>query len=163
MPTEVRPGEQRLADGPLPARDAGLTFIGRIATPWRELRACPKNTRDSEALCTIEVDPPFVPALEGLAEASHVIVLYWLDRASRDFLFQAPSHAPRALGTFALRSPNRPNPIGFGAVPLVAMSGGRLTVRGLDCLDGTPLLDLKPYFARTDSHGTARVRWHEGG
>jgi tRNA-Thr(GGU) m(6)t(6)A37 methyltransferase TsaA len=159
----ARPGERRLAGGAPPADDAGLVYIGRIRTPFTERGQCPKNVRESEAICRLELDPRWTPALDGLATASHVVVLYWLDRARRDFLVQAPGHAPRPLGTFALRSPNRPNPIGFAAVPLVAIEDDVVTVRGLDCLDGTPLLDLKPYIARTDAHADATLGWRDAG
>jgi tRNA-Thr(GGU) m(6)t(6)A37 methyltransferase TsaA len=158
-----RPGERRLAGGAPTADDAGLIFIGRIRTPFTDRGACPKNVADSDAVCRIELDPAYAPALDGLETASHVLVLYWLDRAERDFLVQAPGHAPRPLGTFALRSPNRPNPIGVAAVPLVDIAAGVVTVRGLDCLDGTPLLDLKPYIARTDAHPDATLGWRDGG
>jgi tRNA-Thr(GGU) m(6)t(6)A37 methyltransferase TsaA len=159
----VRPGERRLPGGAPAATDAGLVFVGRIRTPFTERGACPKNVAESDALCRIELAPAFVPALAGLETASHVVVLYWLDAAARDFLVQAPAHAPRPLGTFALRSPNRPNPIGFAAVPLVGIADGVVGVRGLDCLDGTPLLDLKPYIARTDAHPAATLGWRDGG
>jgi tRNA-Thr(GGU) m(6)t(6)A37 methyltransferase TsaA len=158
-----RPGERRLEGAVPAATDAGLIYIGRIRTPFAERAQCPKNVAESEAVCRIELDPAFAPALDGLETASHVVVLYWLDDAARDFLVQAPGHAPRPLGTFALRSPNRPNPIGFAAVPLVGIEDAVVTVRGLDCVDGTPLLDLKPYIARTDSHPDATLGWRDGG
>ena len=157
-----RPGERRLDGGAPAVEDAGLIFIGRIRTPFRERGACPKNVAESNAICRLELEPRFAPALDGLETASHVIVLYWLHDAARDFLVQAPGHAPRPLGTFALRSPNRPNPIGLAAVPLLGVEGAVVTVRGLDCLDGTPLLDLKPYIARTDSHPAATLGWRDG-
>jgi tRNA-Thr(GGU) m(6)t(6)A37 methyltransferase TsaA len=75
---------------------------------------------------------------------SHLIVLYWMDKSRRDLVLQVPRHYGEARGTFALRSPVRPNPIGTSIVKLVAREGSTLLVRGLDCLDGTPLLDLKP-------------------
>ncbi len=159
MAVEVRAGEVVGEDWSRVRQDAALVFVGRIRTPWTERKACPKNTRASDAPCRIEVDPAFVPALRGLEQTSHLIVLYWLDRARRDFLVQAPAHAPHPLGTFALRSPNRPNPIGLGVVPLERIEGATLHVRGLDCLDETPLLDLKPYFATTDAFPAARVGW----
>ncbi len=159
MAGDVRPGEV-VGDDPGRRRpDAGLVFVGRIRTPWTERSGCPKNTRASDAPCRIEVAPPFAPALQGLDGTSHLIVLYWLDRARRDFLVQAPAHAPHPLGTFALRSPNRPNPIGLGIVPLERIEGTTRHVRGLDCLDGTPLVDLKPYFATTDAFAEAVVGW----
>jgi tRNA-Thr(GGU) m(6)t(6)A37 methyltransferase TsaA len=157
----ARAGERRLEGGAPPADEAGLVFIGRIRTPFTARGRCPKNVRESEAVCRIELEPRYAPALDGLETASHVIVLYWLDQAERDFLVQAPGHAPRPLGTFALRSPNRPNPIGFAAVPLLGIDGPAVTVRGLDCLDGTPLLDLKPYIARTDAHPDATLGWRD--
>lgn len=153
-----RPGEVAL-DWPLP-QDAHLAFIGRIRTPWRERSQCPKNGRESRELCRIELDPVFEPALQGLETCSHLWVLYWMDRAARGLLVQAPKHYDRPRGTFALRSPARPNPIALSAVELVRIEGAVLSVIGLDCLDGTPLIDLKPYFASTDSHPDARVGWH---
>ena len=77
-------------------------------------------------------------------------MLYFMDRARRDLLVQAPRHGERR-GTFALRSPVRPNPIAMSVVRLVGIDGTKLSVVGLDCLDGTPLIDIKPYFASVDS------------
>ena len=71
-------------------------------------------------------------------------MLYWLHRSRRDLVLQSPAHADRPRGTFALRSPVRPNPIGLARVRLLRREGATLVVRGLDCLDGTPLLDIKP-------------------
>jgi tRNA (Thr-GGU) A37 N-methylase len=71
-----------------------------------------------------------------------------------------PSHYGVQRGTFALRSPARPNPIALSVVKLLGIAGNRLEVIGLDCLDGTPLLDIKPYFASTDSVPDATVGWH---
>lgn len=147
----------------LPASfDAGLYFIGRIRTPWRTRDECPKNARESDAVCTIEVAPDFAAALKGVETCTHMLVLYWMDRARRDLVVQAPRHYGEPRGTFALRSPVRPNPIAASVVKLIATDGPRLSVVGLDCLDGTPLLDLKPYFASTDAVPDAVVGWHGG-
>ncbi|HKC33350.1 MAG TPA: tRNA (N6-threonylcarbamoyladenosine(37)-N6)-methyltransferase TrmO [Xanthobacteraceae bacterium] len=147
----------------LPANfDAGLYFIGRIRTPWRTRDECPKNARESDAVCTIEVEPGFAAALKGVETCSHMLVLYWMDRARRDLVVQAPRHYGEPRGTFALRSPVRPNPIAASVVKLTKVDGTRLSVVGLDCLDGTPLLDLKPYFASTDAVPDAVVGWHGG-
>lgn len=138
----------------LPARfDAGLYFIGRIHTPWRRRGDCPKNpneARERGETCTIEVDPRWAAALAGLESCTHVLVLYWMNEARRDLVVQTPRHYGAARGTFALRSPVRPNPIAASVVQLLAIDGTRLRVLGLDCLDGTPLLDIKPHFASTD-------------
>ena len=142
------------------AFDAGLFFIGRIATPWRSRQDCPKNSAESDAICTIMVDPRYSEGLKDLETASHVIVLYWMDRAPRNLVLQKPRHCGEARGVFALRSPARPNPIALSVAELVRIDGDKLDVRGLDCLDGTPLLDLKPYFASTDAKPGAQVGWH---
>jgi len=147
----------------LPDRfDASLYFIGHIRTPWSRREDCPKNARESEAICTIELDPRWTLGLKGLETASHVIVLYWMDKARRDLVLQAPRHYQEQRGTFALRSPVRPNPIALSVARLLRIEGNRLSVIGLDCLDGTRLLDLKPYFASTDAVPEARVGWHAG-
>jgi tRNA-Thr(GGU) m(6)t(6)A37 methyltransferase TsaA len=142
--------------------DASIYFIGRIHTPWRTRDDCPKNARESTARCIVEVDPRWARALTGVESCSHVIVLYWMDRARRDLVIQVPHHYGIGRGTFALRTPARPNPIALSVVQLVKVDGNRLTVVGLDCLDGTALLDIKPYFASTDAVPDAVVGWHAG-
>ena len=101
--------------------------------------------------------------LSGLESVSHLVVLYWMDKARRDLVRQMPRHYAESRGTFALRSPVRPNPIAVSVARLVGIKQNKLTVVGLDCLDNTPLLDLKPYFASTDSVPEAEVRWHASG
>ena len=134
-----------------PAADASLYYIGRIHTPWKERKDCPKNARESDAICTIEVDARWTAALKDLETCSHLVVLYWMDRSRRDIVLQVPRHYGTQRGTFALRSPARPNPIAMSVVRLLHIDGTRLSVVGLDCLDGTPLIDIKPYFASVDS------------
>jgi tRNA-Thr(GGU) m(6)t(6)A37 methyltransferase TsaA len=141
--------------------DASLYYIGRIHTPWKQRKDCPKNARESEAVCTIEVEPRWAPALKDVESCSHLVVLYWMDRSRRDIVLQVPSHYGVQRGTFSLRSPARPNPIAMSVVKLLTIEGNKLSVVGLDCLDGTPLLDLKPYFASTDAVPDAVVGWHK--
>ena len=145
-----------------PCFDASLYYIGHIRTPWKRREDCPKNPRESDATCVIAVDPRWTKALQGLETVSHVVVLYWMDRARRDLVLQAPHHYSERRGTFALRSPVRPNPIAVSVARIVRIEGCTLTVVGLDCVDNTPLLDLKPYFASTDSVPDAAVGWHAG-
>jgi tRNA-Thr(GGU) m(6)t(6)A37 methyltransferase TsaA len=92
---------------------------------------------------------------------SHLVVLYWMDKAPRNLVLQVPGHYGVQRGTFALRSPARPNPVAMSVVKLLRVEGSMLSVVGLDCLDGTPLIDIKPYFASTDSVPEAVVRWHK--
>jgi tRNA-Thr(GGU) m(6)t(6)A37 methyltransferase TsaA len=155
----IRAGEVAI---PLPGKfDAGVYFIGRIRTPWTRREECPKNARESDAVCTIEVDPRYAAALSGVESCSHLLVLYWMDKSQRNLVLQMPHHYGEPRGTFALRSPARPNPIAASVATLLQVSGDRLSVVGLDCLDGTPLIDIKPYFASTDSVPDAVVGWHE--
>lgn len=144
------------------AFDAGIYFIGRIRTPWTRREACPKNARESDAVCAIEVEARWQAALQDIESCSHLVVLYWMHEARRDLVLQVPRHYGQRRGSFALRSPVRPNPIALSVVQLLGRDGPRLSVRGLDCLDGTPLVDLKPYFASTDAAPEAVVGWHAG-
>ncbi len=156
----LREGEVAIA---LPEEfDASLYYIGRIRTPWHRREDCPMNARQSDAVCTIELDPRWAAGLTGLESVSHVLLLYWMDKARRDLLVQSPRHYTERRGTFALRSPARPNPIAASVARLVRIEGNTLSVIGLDCLDNTPLLDIKPYFASTDSVPDAQVGWHAG-
>ena len=157
-PFGIRPGEQAVE---LPAKaDAEVYFVGRIRTPWTRREDCPKNARESEAVCSIEVDPHWAPALKDVETCSHLVVLYWMDKARRDLALQVPRHYGEQRGTFALRSPARPNPIAMSVVRLLKLEGTRLSVQGLDCLDDTPLIDIKPYFASTDAVPEAVTGWH---
>ncbi|MET4102135.1 tRNA-Thr(GGU) m(6)t(6)A37 methyltransferase TsaA [Roseovarius sp. MBR-78] len=143
MESRVRAGERLVEVGP--PTDAALYFIGRIHTPWAERKDCPRQGRVEGPECRVEVFAPWAEALMGVAEYGHLDLLYWLDRARRDLVVQNPKNdGERYFGTFALRSPQRPNPIGLSRVRLVAVERDTLVVRGLDCLDGTPLIDIKP-------------------
>jgi tRNA-Thr(GGU) m(6)t(6)A37 methyltransferase TsaA len=139
---EIREAEVAVA---MPAPiDAGLVFIGRIRTPWTSRMETPRQGRADGPLCRIEVFEPWVAALAGLDQYERVEVLYWLHLSRRDLVRQSPANDGTSRGTFSLRSPARPNPIGTAIALLVGIEGAILMVRGLDCLDGTPLLDLKP-------------------
>ncbi|PWR21062.1 tRNA (N6-threonylcarbamoyladenosine(37)-N6)-methyltransferase TrmO [Zavarzinia compransoris] len=143
----VRLNEIRLnevaVDAPAPV-DAGLVFIGRIRTPWTSRLECPRQGRADGPLCRIEVAPPWDAALDGIEAFERIEVLYWLHQSRRDLVRQSPADDGATRGTFAIRSPVRPNPIGTSIASLAGREGSVLLVRGLDCLDGTPLLDLKP-------------------
>jgi len=140
--TDIRPGEESV---PLPAAtDAGVYFIGRIRTPWKTRAECPRRGAHDGPVCDIVLDDRWQAALSGLEPGQRVQVLYWMHQSRRDLTIQIPRNSGRRLGTFALRSPVRPNPIASSVVILEAIDGAVLRVRGLDCLDGTPLIDLKP-------------------
>ena len=138
----IRPGE--IAVTPPPATDAGLIFIGRIHTPWATRKETPKQGRQDGPLCRIEIFEPWVPGLAGLEQYAQIEVIYWLHLSRRDLILQSPANAGTLRGTFSLRSPARPNPLGTSIVRLAGIDANILSVHGLDCLDGTPLIDLKP-------------------
>jgi tRNA (adenine37-N6)-methyltransferase len=126
------------------AADASLVFIGRIRTPWTSRLVTPRQGRLDGPVCRIEIFEPWVPALDGLEGYSRIEVLYWLHLSRRDLIRQSPANDGAARGTFSLRTPVRPNPIGTSIALLVGIEDGVVLVRGLDCVDDTPLLDLKP-------------------
>ena len=124
--------------------DAGLVFIGRIHTPWTSRLKAPRQGRADGPVWWIEIFEPWVAALDGVAAYERLEVLYWLHLSRRDLVCQSPVNDGTSRGTFSLRSPVRTNPIGTSIAVLVGIDGPNVLVRGLDCLDGTPLLDLKP-------------------
>ena len=153
-PTDVRPGEITVA---LPETyDAGVYFIGRVRTPFKTRDDCPKNSAQSTAVGRVELEPRYADGLKDLERYSHVHLLYWMHQARRDLVQQVPAHLGRPSGTFALRSPVRPNPIALATVELIGIEGLTLLVRSVDCVDGTPLIDIKPYYASVDSFPHAK-------
>lgn len=126
------------------ANDAGLVFIGRIRTPWSTREQTPRQGQQDGPVCRLEIFDPWVPALKGVEFYQNLEVIYWLHQSRRDLVLQSPKNDRATRGTFSLRSPVRPNPLGTSIVKLVGVEGNTVLVRGLDCLDGTPLIDLKP-------------------
>jgi len=114
-----------------------------------------KDDSWGSVVSTIEIDAPYQAGLTGLSDFSHVIIVYYLDQAHFDankHLIRQPrnrSDMP-AVGIFAQRAKNRPNPIGITAVELISVENDGIAVRGLDAIDGTPILDIKPYFPQYD-------------
>ncbi|MGX5733524.1 tRNA (N6-threonylcarbamoyladenosine(37)-N6)-methyltransferase TrmO [Bosea thiooxidans] len=139
---EIR--DREVAVAPPEATDAGLAFIGTIRTPWTSRLTCPRQGRADGPVCRIELFAPWHEALVGIERFERLEVLYWLHRSRRDLVRQSPANNGETYGTFALRTPVRPNPIGTSIATLVRREGSVLLVRGLDCLDETPLLDIKP-------------------
>ena len=140
--SEIRVGE--IAVEPPKALDAGLVYIGRIHTPWTSRLMTPRQGRLDGPACQLEIFEPWVLALQDLNLYSNLEVIYWLHLSRRDLVLQSPQNNGATRGTFSLRSPVRPNPLGTSIVKFVGIEKNILVVRGLDCLDGTPLLDIKP-------------------
>ncbi|MCT4656405.1 MAG: tRNA (N6-threonylcarbamoyladenosine(37)-N6)-methyltransferase TrmO [Cohaesibacter sp.] len=154
-----RPGELEISDKLL-TQDAWVSFIGHIETPFKNRSECPRNGRKTDEIAYVKLKPDFLPALKSIESCSHVIIFYWMHEAMRTLVQQCPKFDDACHGTFALRSPNRPNPISISVVELLEVMPDGLKIRYIDCLDGTPLLDIKPYFHQTDSIPEAEVGWH---
>lgn len=128
-----------------------LEPIGVVISPYKDRADAPRQGRESEAVSKIAIFEDYREGLDGLEDRSHLIVLYWADRADRDILKVVPPGKTHKRGVFATRSPSRPNPISMCIVDLLEISGKTLRVRGLDALDGSPVLDIKPFSAGIDS------------
>jgi len=135
--------------------------IGIIRSPYKD--SAPYQGRYSQEVFEVEIFPEYEDGLKDIETCSHLIFLYWLDRARRDVLLVKPPHNGKVHGVFSTRSPNRPNPIGFAVVELIERDGRFLKVKGLDAFDMTPLIDIKPYFSEIDCIKNAKVGWYEAG
>jgi tRNA-Thr(GGU) m(6)t(6)A37 methyltransferase TsaA len=125
--------------------------IGIVRSPYRKRTDAPPQGRfNQEAEMEIEISPEYVDGLGDFTGISHLIVLLWFDRARRDTLSGRPPWATEERPVFQTRSPNRPNPIGLDVGKIVEMREGTIRVSGLDALDGTPVLDIKPYIPSLD-------------
>ncbi len=137
-----------------------VMFIGRIRSPWKRREDCPRNisiARDemkrAGRTATIEIDAAFRPGLDSLALYTHIIVLYWMDKAARHIIIQRPRSMRGARGVFSLRSPVRPNPVALATVKVLALDeeAGMIEIDAMDCMDGTPLIDIKPWMESIDA------------
>lgn len=123
---------------------AGLYFIGLVRTPWKSRAETPRQGDPGGPTCVLDVAAPWRDAVRGIERFEQLEVLYWLHQSPRDIVLQSPADNGHVHGAFSLRSPVRPNPIGTSIVQLVGVLDHYITVRGLDCIDGTPLIDIKP-------------------
>ncbi|MCI0497991.1 MAG: tRNA (N6-threonylcarbamoyladenosine(37)-N6)-methyltransferase TrmO [Thermoplasmata archaeon] len=142
-----------------------VTFrpIGIVRTPYTDVEGVPiQPRREDGARGTVEVLPEFEGGLRDLDGFSHVILVYHFHRSGRYRLRTRTFLDDTPRGVFATRSPSRPNGIGISVVRLLGVDGRRLEIEGMDILDGTPLLDIKPYIPRTDAVQAERIGWLEG-
>jgi len=143
---------------------ARLTPIGLIRSSFREPAGTPiQPPYAAEAEGTVEVFPEYVDGLLDLDGFERIWLLYWLDRAPLARLRIVPFRDKIQHGLFATRAPCRPNPIGLSCVRLLSLQGNRLTISGVDILDGTPLLDIKPYAPEFDAFPQSRAGWLDEG
>ncbi|MCX6031919.1 MAG: tRNA (N6-threonylcarbamoyladenosine(37)-N6)-methyltransferase TrmO [Chloroflexi bacterium] len=135
--------------------------IGVIRTPFAEEDAIPIQPIFSQAVSQVEVYQEYAEGLQDIEGFSHIILLYALHRSSGYALRVKPFLDRHLRGIFATRHPHRPNPIGLSVVRLAARHGAILEVEGIDVLDGTPLLDIKPYVPEFDRKADARAGWYD--
>lgn len=134
--------------------------IGRVHSPFKELSSMPIQPKGAaEVEAQIEIYPEFAPGLTDLDHFSHVYVIYQFHCAVGSKLRVVPFMDTVERGVFATRSPLRPNPIGLSLVTLLRIEENWLTIKGVDMLDGTPVLDLKPYVARFDEIRESTSGW----
>jgi len=149
--------------------DQSFTFrsIGAIRTPFHDCVGMPVQGLVARTEGAVELLPELEAGLTDIEGFSHLILLYCFNRTAAEVpflqspLLQRPLLEETEHGVFAIRSPVRPNPIGLTVVELLSREGRTLRVRGVDMLDGTPLLDIKPYVARFDAPGECRCGWLE--
>ncbi len=131
--------------------------IGYVRSPYRAGKEIPKGLgAKHEAEGTLEMRPEFEPGLKDIEGFSHLFVIWAFDRSDGYELVAMPPSDNRPHGVFATRSPQRPNPIGLTVVELLSREGPVLRVRGIDMLDGTPILDIKPYLSSIPSEQLRR-------
>lgn len=136
--------------------------IGVIHSPFKELEGMPIQPAGASGIKgTIEVFPDYKMGLKDLDGFSHIILLYHFHRSTGFKLRVIPFMDTKKRGVFATRAPRRPNPIGLSVVRLVSIEGTILQVEDVDILDGTPLLDIKPYVPEFDEPMSVRTGWLE--
>ncbi len=155
MSFERREGEVTLPFNPADCDGPNVAFIGHVHSPWSKGNA-PRNLRQARergGTFYLQLKPDYVPALQGLRVGAAIIVMYWMDQSRRDLVVQHPRHADGPRGTFTLRSPARPNPIALATVRITELDTktGRVGIDAIDCFDGTPLLDIKPWLPTIDT------------
>jgi tRNA-Thr(GGU) m(6)t(6)A37 methyltransferase TsaA len=145
------------------AMSVSFEYIGSISTPFKGVEGMPIQTAGAEgAVGKATIEPAYASGLKDLEGFSHIILIYHLDRIEGYALEVVPFLDDRKHGIFATRSPKRPNPIGISVVRLLSVAGNVVSFAGPDMLDGTPLLDIKPYVSCFDSFSPEREGWFEG-
>jgi len=140
----------------------GYTFIGVIHSRFPKPEGTPIQPAFSDAAPgTIEIYPEFAAGLKDLEGFERIWLLYHLHLVSGMYLTVKPFLDVALHGIFATRSPARPNPIGLSAVRLIGIQGRVLSIEGLDVIDDTPLLDIKPYMPKFDAYPESRAGWFE--
>jgi len=139
-----------------------LKPIGIVHSPYRNTSEDPYQGRKSEGVSQIEVFKEFEEGLQDIEGFSHIVVIYWFHKSQGYHLLVKTPWDDNLHGVFATRSPHRPCPLGLTVAELIAREKNILKVKGLDAIDGTPVLDIKPYIPSIDEGSSVKVGWLEG-
>ncbi|MHA1662304.1 MAG: tRNA (N6-threonylcarbamoyladenosine(37)-N6)-methyltransferase TrmO [Candidatus Thorarchaeota archaeon] len=136
-----------------------MKSIGVIRTPFKSSEDIPIQSSKSEVRGHVEIASEYLDALKSLDGFSHIILVYWFHRAKPPKMRMKPFLDSEEHGLFSIRAPSRPNPIGISTVKLISIEGTRLDIEGVDMLDETPLLDIKPFVPEFDNRSQATSGW----
>ncbi len=136
-------------------KEIKLKPIGFVKNSVKE----PRFGSFADEVSEIIVDKKFTEALNSIDDYSHVIIVYWMDKVKKSVITHRPQGNPNVpiVGIFSCRCPQRPNPIAITTVKLIGHEGNKIKVKGLDILDGTPIIDIKPYWPQYDKVENARI------
>ena len=143
-------------------RSLTLKPVGIIHSPYKNASEAPYQGRRSEDVSQIEVFKEFEQGLRDIEGFSHIAVIYWFHKSEGYHLVVKTPWDNKPHGVFATRSPYRPCPLGFTVVQLLGREKNILNVKGLDAIDGTPVLDIKPYVPSLDESSPIKIGWLEG-
>jgi tRNA-Thr(GGU) m(6)t(6)A37 methyltransferase TsaA len=137
--------------------------IGTIHSPFQRIEGMPIQPAGASSVQgRVELLPEYVEGLKDLDGFSHIVLLYHFHRVKDVNLIVTPFMDTQTRGVFSTRAPRRPNPIGLSVVKLLGIDGSTLHIENVDILDGTPLLDIKPYVPEFDQYAVDRIGWLEG-
>jgi tRNA-Thr(GGU) m(6)t(6)A37 methyltransferase TsaA len=139
-----------------------LTPIGIIHSPYKDREEAPHQGHRSDKISQIEVFKEFEEGLKDTEGFSHLVVIFWFHKSRGYHLLTRTPWDDTPHGLFATRSPYRPCPLGVTVVELISREKNILKVKGLDAIDGTPILDIKPYISSTDERAVVKLGWLEG-
>lgn len=139
--------------------NVNLKVVGVIHSPYKSRDDAPRQGTDK--VVEIEIDKEFVEGVTDIEGFSHLHIFYWLDQSKGYSLMVRTPWGKKPHGVFVTRSPNHPNPIGYSVVELVERKRNILKVKGLDAIEGTPVIDIKPYIKKLDQKENVVSGWSE--
>ena len=141
-------------------KEISIKPIGIIRTPYKEPKGMPIQGKfEKDVIGRAEIFPEYLEGLKDIEGFSHIILIYYFDKSKGEKLIAQPFLEDETHGVFAMRSPHRPNHIGISIVKLERVKKRAITFSAVDILDGTPLLDLKPYVSHFDSRENVKNGW----